>query len=810
MPQLRYIVCAAAASLVLVACGTDRKAPTSPLHPPFSPQFDATPVNLPDTIAKMIATLYPEEEGQNSGDHLNDDAPVSARWKEIERKLAQGRDAVAQSEFAELARWMDNHIPRAATPPLGETKAHAVGRLVLYMSLAVYRVPAAQQPHTGPASDLAFAVATPTTTTKVVVPSGNAGVQIDPGSVSGPTVIVVSFNTTTYYGQNCSGPLDTKYCQYPMFYRFDEFPHTRLLKPGHFALCHVTPGTFRSFLDGQVHGPIDTRLVLAHTKPANPADYTPGGKVVDGIELLPRSTNPVPRFVKDGCNGVNYPTSAEGFGVLPDRMQPGAWGRAIELFSGLTGRLGKLVAPRDLYAFDQGIEHLSLDFSDFVAVDSGGHPDPGIANFSASGPQPPSELLVAHPGDTLRVSFQVTNRSLKNGGGSSATSTPTTVSIVVATDDALSTPAPGGPAMITQPVPALVPDQTPVSVASRAVPLPAAMAPGLYFIGAKLSPASGLSDANLANNTRRVLLYVVAAPTTPFATWRAEPAMTPRWGLSAVAVGTTIFAMGGSVGQTVVGSSLVETLDTGNPTQWLASASLPGGRIYGVGAATPGKAYFFGGWPGQQNYNKQTWIFDPASPSSWNTSAPEAPSDPPGGTDNWITGGGSVLYNGKIYVFSGADGSGGNTLLSFDPVSLSWTILPKVPNPGTHAFGAVGLINGKLYVAGGENSNGRVDVFDLSAGTWTLPEVSMPVVRKQGGAVVINNKMYVFGGVDQGNPVAPTDILQFDPATHVWSVVGQIPQARNLPGVTQVGGRVYLIGGYVAGAPVGTVISAVP
>src|SRR6202040_1447931 len=97
------------------------------------------------------------------------------------------------------------------------------------------------------------------------------------GSVAENTVIVISQNLLTAYPKNCSGPLTTLLCQYPQFYNFDQFPHKKLLKGAKFAVCHVNNP------DSPRHPLADhDRFRLAHAKPDNSADYTPGSTIRDG------------------------------------------------------------------------------------------------------------------------------------------------------------------------------------------------------------------------------------------------------------------------------------------------------------------------------------------------------------------------------------------------------------------------------------------------------------------------------------------------------------------------------------------------
>jgi Kelch motif protein len=77
-----------------------------------------------------------------------------------------------------------------------------------------------------------------------------------------------------------------------------------------------------------------------------------------------------------------------------------------------------------------------------------------------------------------------------------------------------------------------------------------------------------------------------------------------------------------------------------------------------------------------------------------------------------------------------------------------------------------GIINGKLYIAGGTDTFTEFTtlyIYDIASNTWTLGE-NMPVPAEAPGSAVLNGKLYVFGGL-------PTPILTqiYDPFSNTWS-----------------------------------------
>ena len=81
-----------------------------------------------------------------------------------------------------------------------------------------------------------------------------------------------------------------------------------------------------------------------------------------------------------------------------------------------------------------------------------------------------------------------------------------------------------------------------------------------------------------------------------------------------------------------------------------------------------------------------------------------------------------------------------------------------------------GVINGKFYVASGNNGSTEVNtlyIYDIATNTWTTgPVVPTPVTAP--GSAVYQGKLYLFGG---GAPF-PTTITTtqiYDPVANSWS-----------------------------------------
>jgi hypothetical protein len=282
-----------------------------------------TPASLDQGVVEVLS-LFPKGL----------ETAATTRWENIKQKYSAGLSDPAQMTVAkqmlyELSAWVNQKTPNMDLPLTGESKIAASSRAVLYMSMYVYSGPGTPPPQSLASADNAVGLVTPGAPATIVTPTTHAGVQLEAGSVAENTIVVVRQNAT-YYADNCSGPLTTKLCQYPQFYTFEMFPHKRLIKPAKFNVCHVNVVGNRYPLADH------DRFKLAHAKPANPADYTPGSTIRDGdgesIEILQM----VPQQFSH-CTNSDYQPATEIIGSLG-------------ILSRLAQGLQRLVSPKTAYA----------------------------------------------------------------------------------------------------------------------------------------------------------------------------------------------------------------------------------------------------------------------------------------------------------------------------------------------------------------------------------------------------------------------------------------------------------------------------
>jgi len=155
-------------------------------------------------------------------------------------------------------------------------------------------------------------------------------------------------------------------------------------------------------------------------------------------------------------------------------------------------------------------------------------------------------------------------------------------------------------------------------------------------------------------------------------------------------------------------------------------------------------------------------------------------------------------YDGKIYAGFGDTGITfgdipGNLYL-LDPATDTWTQLPS-PEDGREAPGH-GIIDGKLYIAGGWEGSGPLDpkleIYDIAAGTWSTG-ASDPAPYAGSGSAVLDGKLYLVGGCVDA--CATTDVSVYDAATDSWSRIAPYPEPIAWTSCAGISGKLYCAGG---------------
>ncbi|KAF2278161.1 galactose oxidase [Westerdykella ornata] len=180
----------------------------------------------------------------------------------------------------------------------------------------------------------------------------------------------------------------------------------------------------------------------------------------------------------------------------------------------------------------------------------------------------------------------------------------------------------------------------------------------------------------------------------------------------------------------------------------------------------------------------------------------------------------AAVVNGKIYVLGAladaSDGSRSWTAVGdswlYNPESNRWNAIPPMP-PGQEAgSAAVGVYDGKIFLAGGmkllelegerrQDTVDTVSVYDTKSSKWLdVPEAAkrVPGRRDHAGAAVVGNKFYVLGGRNRGqvNVKDEVFILDLRNIEKGWTTSSaRMPTARGGVAAGRIGNKVYTFGG---------------
>ena len=171
-----------------------------------------------------------------------------------------------------------------------------------------------------------------------------------------------------------------------------------------------------------------------------------------------------------------------------------------------------------------------------------------------------------------------------------------------------------------------------------------------------------------------------------------------------------------------------------------------------------------------------------------------------------------IAVGDSIYTISGADDASLDIVEIYDVVSQTWTRGPSVSIPRGW-FGAA-FVNGKIYLVGGKTiqasemrkrtgvdfhflSRDTLEVFDADLATWSLGEPMPGGPRAGVGVTACSGTIWVIGG----NTMGPEQqrlldrVEIYDPVHREWAPGPSLPRPLQGPGVANIGGRIFVIGG---------------
>jgi N-acetylneuraminic acid mutarotase len=230
--------------------------------------------------------------------------------------------------------------------------------------------------------------------------------------------------------------------------------------------------------------------------------------------------------------------------------------------------------------------------------------------------------------------------------------------------------------------------------------------------------------------------------------------------------------------------------------QWKKGANSPFARVESPTAVVDGKIYLFGGFTDDLGASNELDVYDPAN-DSW-TRKKDMPTrlthlNPAiDGKTVWIAGG----FRGKH------PGPASAEVWKYDVVSDGWAAGPPLPEP--RAGGGLAIVGRKLHYFGGYKADRDTNAGDhwslsLDGGKEWQREADLPDPRGHVCAAVLDGKIYALGG-DHGHDVTQVDIAschRYDPVTNKWAEIASLPDGRShFEGSTIIyKGRIVVVGG---------------
>jgi hypothetical protein len=151
---------------------------------------------------------------------------------------------------------------------------------------------------------------------------------------------------------------------------------------------------------------------------------------------------------------------------------------------------------------------------------------------------------------------------------------------------------------------------------------------------------------------------------------------------------------------------------------------------------------------------------------------------------------------GKIYVI---DGDTGTLIRIYDIATNSWSNGAARPT-ATSGYGtASGAYDGKVYVVGdGVGTTTLVSVYDVASNTWSAGPAA-PVATQLPGYTQVGKYLYVVGGFQSGTITNSTVTMRLDMAAGSWTVGPSFTPQRADFGLALWGSKLYAIGGDTTG-----------
>ncbi len=236
-------------------------------------------------------------------------------------------------------------------------------------------------------------------------------------------------------------------------------------------------------------------------------------------------------------------------------------------------------------------------------------------------------------------------------------------------------------------------------------------------------------------------------------------------------------------------------------TGWTKRADLPEERINAGVGVVDGKIYVFGGASESNKLNNQTYMYDPKK-DVWEEKA---------GMPRDRTGGTYATVGKKIYLIGGINEEtkvAYNTIDIYDTELDQWAEepiqIPRDPVFSTYSKGTLYAVAVKenLYIISSKNSyKNNVYKYNTDSGEWkSLNSSALP--SRNGRAIsAIDGKIYVAGGENSIGHSREKSLFQYDISADTWSKLKDSDLTSFVfePAYETYNGKFFVIGGQQSG-----------
>jgi len=218
---------------------------------------------------------------------------------------------------------------------------------------------------------------------------------------------------------------------------------------------------------------------------------------------------------------------------------------------------------------------------------------------------------------------------------------------------------------------------------------------------------------------------------------------------------------------------------------WMSGSSLPEPRTEVAAATLGGRIVVAGGFLASGANSRRVDAYDPEG-GAW-----ERLPDLPVSVDHAA----AASWRGRVVVVGGYGPDRAPLRAAFLYDGSRWRTLPRPPEERA-AAAAAATADGRVWVVGGRTRSGLARTalsLDLRSLRWRT--VQGPRPREHLAATALGGRVYALGGRLAGYDTNLGVVEAYDPARNRWSRMPDLPDPRGGTGAAAVAGRVVSVGG---------------